>query len=190
MTRRCDTQSIFLKSNVESDEDDFDMQGNNGGGVRKAAATMGYDQHDDRCGPRKVDDDYEGSPNSGARRVPNAKVRGITSMGMYSDRMGTDDDVTMTRNDGARGGTRQFPSPPNLRARKGGNWNTRSFGGKGSGKGKGWSSGGGGYRGSRQTTMSPSGVVKVILKPNAGGSGSSSRKGGKGGGKGYRNYGK
>ncbi|KAF4712023.1 hypothetical protein FOZ62_021170 [Perkinsus olseni] len=184
MTRRCDTQSIFLKSGGDSDEDDFDMRGRaNGGGGRKAA-TMGYDQHDDRCGPRKVDDDYEGSPGGAeSRRVPNAKVRGITSMGMYSDRVGSEDDVVMmTRDDRQQSDGRQFQSP-NLRARKGGNWtNNRSPGGKGSGKGKGRS---GGFR---QATMSPSGVVKVILKPNSGGGGS--RKGGKGGKGGNRRFGK
>ncbi|KAF4694478.1 hypothetical protein FOZ60_008055 [Perkinsus olseni] len=185
MTRRCDTQSIFLKSGGDSDEDDFDMRGRaNGGGGRKGGhdgvctsslvAVTGYDQHDDRCGPRKVDDDYEGSPGGAeSRRVPNAKVRGITSMGMYSDRMGSEDDVVMmTRDDRQQSDGRQFQSP-NLRARKGGYWsNNRSPGGKGSGKGKGRS---GGFR---QATMSPSGVVKVILKPNSGGGGS--RKGGKG----------
>ncbi|KAF4743841.1 hypothetical protein FOZ63_032312 [Perkinsus olseni] len=129
MTRRCDTQSIFLKSGGDSDEDDFDMRGRaNGGGGRKGP-TMGYDQHDDRCGPREVDDDYEGSPGAESRRVPNAKVRGITSMGMYSDRMGSEDDVVMmTRDDRQQSDGRQFRSP-NLRARKGGYWsNNRSPG--------------------------------------------------------------
>mmetsp|Transcript_6971 Transcript_6971/g.5977 ORF Transcript_6971/g.5977 Transcript_6971/m.5977 type:complete len:141 (-) Transcript_6971:111-533(-) len=134
---------------------------------------MGYDQHDDRCGPRKVDDDFDVPPNGG-RRVPNAKVRGITSMGMYSDRMGTDDVVMVAREDRSQRNGRDFNSP-NLRARKGASWkNNRSPGGKGSSKGK-------GGRGFRQATMTSSGVVKVILKPNSG-SGKKGGKGGKGGG--------